>query len=91
VRKADNLPPSCADVKKSGGLNLLETCGPVQACNGAVFFIRNLQILPHEYTLFIYYGPIRKKISFVNILTYYNKFSSIGAHLEISTEVRGVS
>jgi hypothetical protein len=34
VPKADNLPPSCADVKKSGGLNLLETCGPVQACNG---------------------------------------------------------
>jgi hypothetical protein len=32
--KADNLPPSCADVKKSGGLNLLEPCGPVQACNG---------------------------------------------------------
>jgi hypothetical protein len=27
VRKADNLPPSCADVKKSGGLNLLEPCG----------------------------------------------------------------
>jgi hypothetical protein len=34
VRKADNLPPSCADVKKSGGLNLLEPCGPVRACNG---------------------------------------------------------
>jgi hypothetical protein len=33
VRKADNLPPSCADVKKSAGLNLLEPCGPVQACN----------------------------------------------------------
>jgi hypothetical protein len=26
VRKADNLPTSCADVKKSGGLNFLETC-----------------------------------------------------------------
>jgi hypothetical protein len=36
VRKTDNLPPSCADVKKSGGLNLLEPCGPVQACKGAV-------------------------------------------------------
>jgi hypothetical protein len=34
VSKADNLPPSCVDVKKSGGLNLLEPCGPVQACNG---------------------------------------------------------
>jgi hypothetical protein len=35
VRKADNLPPSCAVVKKSGGLNLLEPSGPVQACNGS--------------------------------------------------------
>jgi hypothetical protein len=34
VRKADNLPLSCADVKKSGGLNLLEPFGPVQASNG---------------------------------------------------------
>jgi hypothetical protein len=34
VRKADNLPPSCADVRKSEGLNFLEPCGPVQACNG---------------------------------------------------------
>jgi hypothetical protein len=34
VRKADNLPPSCADVKKSGSLNLLEPSGSVQACNG---------------------------------------------------------
>jgi len=24
-------------VKKSGGLNLLESCGPVQACNGTGF------------------------------------------------------
>jgi hypothetical protein len=34
VRKADNLPPSCAVVTKSGNLNLLEPSGPVQACNG---------------------------------------------------------
>jgi hypothetical protein len=41
VPKADNLPPSCADVKKSGGLNLLEPRGPVQACNGTalLYFI----------------------------------------------------
>jgi hypothetical protein len=37
VRKADNLPPSYADVKKSGSLNLLEPCGSVQACNGTAF------------------------------------------------------
>jgi len=34
VRKADNLPPSCAVVTKSGNLNFLEPPGPVQACNG---------------------------------------------------------
>jgi len=34
VRKADNLPPSYAVVKKSGNLNFLEPSGPLQACNG---------------------------------------------------------
>jgi len=29
VRKADNLPPSCAVVTKSGNLNFLEPYGPV--------------------------------------------------------------
>jgi len=28
------LPPSCADCLESGSLNLLESLGPVQACNG---------------------------------------------------------
>jgi len=32
--KADNLPPYCAVVTKSGNLNFLEPSGPVQACNG---------------------------------------------------------
>ena len=32
--KADNLPPSCAVVTKSGNLNFLEPSGPLQACNG---------------------------------------------------------
>jgi len=35
VRKADNLPPSCAVVTKSGNLNFLEPSGPVYARNGA--------------------------------------------------------
>jgi len=34
VHKADNLPPSCAVVTKSGNLNFLEPSGPVQASNG---------------------------------------------------------
>jgi hypothetical protein len=47
VRKADNLSPSCADVKKSRGLNLLESCEPVQACNGTALC---LLVLVHSYT-----------------------------------------
>jgi len=34
VRKADNLPPSCAVFTKSGNLNFLEPSGPLRACNG---------------------------------------------------------
>ena len=34
MRKADNLPPSCAIVTESGNLNFLEPSGPLQACNG---------------------------------------------------------
>ena len=34
MHKADNLPPSCAIVMKSGNLNFLEPSGPLQACNG---------------------------------------------------------
>jgi len=28
------LPPSCAVIMKSGNLNFLEPCGPLQSCNG---------------------------------------------------------
>jgi len=34
VRKADNLPPSCAIVTKSGNLNFLERSGPLRPCKG---------------------------------------------------------
>ena len=33
MRKADNLPPSCAVFTKSRKLNVLEPSGPLQACN----------------------------------------------------------
>jgi hypothetical protein len=39
VRKADNLPPSSADVTKSGNLIFLELSGPLQACNGTVLHL----------------------------------------------------
>jgi len=45
VRKADNLPPSCAIVTKSGNLNFLEPCGPVQACNGPALPFKILSTL----------------------------------------------
>ena len=42
MRKADNLPPSCAVVMKSGNLNFLEPCGPLQACNGTALPFYNI-------------------------------------------------
>ena len=39
VRKADNLPPPCAVVTKSGNLNFLEPSGLVQACNGTALHL----------------------------------------------------
>ena len=37
VQKGDNLLPSCATVMKSGNLNFLQPCGPLQACNGLLY------------------------------------------------------
>ena len=34
MRKADNVPPTCAVVTQSVNLNFLEPSGSVQACNG---------------------------------------------------------
>jgi len=50
VHKADNLPPSCAIVTKSGNLNFLEPSGPVQACNGTVLPLPFLLFQPTLYT-----------------------------------------
>ena len=35
MRKADNLPPYCAVVKKARSLNFLDTSGPPMACYGS--------------------------------------------------------
>ena len=40
MRKADNLPPSCAVVTKSGNLNFLEPSGLLQASNGSAFYLQ---------------------------------------------------
>ena len=37
--KADNLPPSCPVVTKSGNFNFLEPSGPLQACNGTALLL----------------------------------------------------
>jgi len=49
VRKADNLPTSCAFVTKSGNLNLLEPSGPLQACNGPAFIWQLHTNLKHSF------------------------------------------
>ena len=48
MHRADNLPPSCAVVTKSGNLNFLEPSGPVQACNGTAlpFFREAIKLFP---------------------------------------------
>ena len=43
--RADNLPPSCAVVTKSGNLNFLETSVPLQACNGRALPLCNSQMI----------------------------------------------
>ena len=45
MHKADNLPPSCAVVMKSGNLNFLESSRPIQACNGTALPLRVTQNL----------------------------------------------
>ena len=49
MRKADNLPPSCAFVTKYGNLNFLEPSGPLRACNGtALRLYRRLPKAAHR-------------------------------------------
>jgi len=45
VRKADNLPPSCAVVMKSGNLNFLEPSEPLQACKGTALPLSHLNLI----------------------------------------------
>jgi len=56
VRKADNLPPFCTVVTKSGNLNFLEPSGPAQACNGIAFPLP----LPHWIILRMIFQAVYK-------------------------------
>ena len=38
MRKADNLPPYCAVVKKSRSLNFLDPSGPARPVTGVLFY-----------------------------------------------------
>ena len=46
MRKANNLPPFCAVVTKSGNLNFLEPSGSVQACNGTALPLPYITLKP---------------------------------------------
>jgi len=49
VPLADNLPPSCAVVTKSGNINFLEPSGPVHACNGTALPLIFTHTVEHNY------------------------------------------
>ena len=51
MRKADNQPPSCAVVTKSGSLKFLEPSGPVQACNGTALPSLMLHMLDWKFKI----------------------------------------
>ena len=45
MRKADNLPPSCAIVTKSGNINFLEPSRPLRARNGTDFTLCSTHLI----------------------------------------------
>ena len=56
MRKADNLPPYCAVVKKSRSLNFLDPSGPAWPVTGVIYVIKiriNLELslveIQHEW------------------------------------------
>ena len=71
MRKADNLPPSCAVVTKSGILNFLEPSGLIQACNGTAWFLlfgttsqRHLSNLNYIKKKSCFFGSVTRRTSF---------------------------
>ena len=65
MRKADNLPPSCAVVTKYGNLNFLEPSGPIQACNGTAlpFFITFISVFMFPRFITIYHVILLLRVS----------------------------
>ena len=56
--KADNLPPSCAVVMKSGNLNLVEPSGPLRVYNGTALPLYERKRLHGRYSC-IWEGNIK--------------------------------
>jgi len=54
VRKADNLPPSCAVVTKYGNVNFVETSGPLRACNGTLHYSGTFTFVTVTSNIYIY-------------------------------------
>jgi len=69
VRKAENLPPSCAVVMKTGNLNFLEHSGPLRTCNGTAltFTYENMPYVnvkgSYEFNLCIIWSDLRGEIN----------------------------
>jgi hypothetical protein len=94
VRKADNLPPSCAVVTKSGNLNFLEPSGALRACNGTAFgFLHNVYLsciflllhtpfLLHFYVFLQSEQPVISTTTGCDFLTV-SKYSNCGIYLQI--------
>ena len=50
MRKADNLPPSCAVVIESGNINILKPSGPLEPVMGLFYILyqRSSRIVVHN-------------------------------------------
>ena len=82
---ADNLPPSCAVVTKTGSLNFLEPSGPVQGCNGTTL---PLFVIPVDFVLnFFQYTWMCVCVSsprmFLYLLRHTSKMKRLSLHVPI--------
>jgi len=83
VRTADNLPPSCAVVTKSGSLNFLEPSGPVQAGNG-MLYLYLFAIYLHRYSRKVSVN----RIEFYSNLDFFDDIYFFSKNIEISNSMQ---
>ena len=58
MRKADNLPPSCAIVMKSGNLNFLEPSGHLGPVTGLIY-LNLVEFLPNSKESLVHFIDIK--------------------------------